>query len=95
MAKQSRILELVSVIESRTLLLEEYFRNHDLPEPSLTVHAQPRLPLPPDLAKSREEVLDASSELQALLQGPLAHLTRLTSPTASISPTADCCSLTR
>ena len=83
MADQSRILKLASVIESRTLQLDNYYKSHSLPSPKLSVDADPGLPLPESLSKSRDEVLDASSELQALLAGPLAHLTRLTSPTVS------------
>lgn len=85
MADQSRILELSSLIELGTLQLDNYFKTHDLPTPSLSVNAAPDVRLPEFLFKQRDEILDATSELQALIEGPLAHLTRLTSPSVSFS----------
>lgn len=73
------------MVESRVSELDDYFKSHDLSSPSLAAEAGPGWPLPAPLAKSRDEALDASTELQALLAGPLAHLTRLTSPTASVT----------
>ena len=83
MADQSRILELASIIGSRTLQLDNHYKAQNLPSPTLSVDAGPELPLPVSLSRSRDEVLDASTELQALVAGPLGHLTRLTSPTVS------------
>ena len=83
MADQSRISKLASIIGSGTLQLDNYYKSHSLPSPTLSVEADPGLPIPESLSRCRDEILDASSELQALLAGPLAHLTRLTSPTVS------------
>lgn len=83
MADKSRISELASIIESRTLDLDNHFKAHNLPSPSFSVDAPPNLPLPDSLLQSQNEILEASAELQALVAGPLAHLTRLTSPTVS------------
>lgn len=83
MTDKSRIAELASIIESRTLKLDSHFKDHNLPSPSFSVDAPPDLLLPGPLLKSQNEILEASAELQALVAGPLAHLTRLTSPTAS------------
>lgn len=83
MGDRSRIAELAHVIESRTLELDNHFRAHNLPSPSFSIDQSPDLSLPGSLLKSQNEILEASAELQALVAGPLAHLTRLTSPTAS------------
>lgn len=83
MAERSRITELACIIESRTAELDSYFKAHNLPCPSFSVDTPPSVALPISLLRSQNEILEASAELQALVAGPLAHLTRLTSPTVS------------
>jgi hypothetical protein len=82
MAGQSRIVELASIIQTRTQLIDDFLKAHDLPTPSFSVDASPDLPLPESLIKSRDEILEASEEIKALMEGPMGHLTRLISPTA-------------
>jgi hypothetical protein len=80
---QSRFAELAFVIHSRTEEIDIYLKTHGLPSPSFEIDSAPDLPLPASLAKAREEILEACTELRALASGPLGHLTRLTSPTGS------------
>ncbi|CAG8961583.1 hypothetical protein HYFRA_00006117 [Hymenoscyphus fraxineus] len=81
---RSRIVQLAAVIDRRTNEIDQYFSANSLPSPSFSVDAAPTLPLPQSLLKSRDEILEACTELQALAEGPVVHLTRLTSPTINI-----------
>ncbi|KAF2757675.1 putative O-methyltransferase [Pseudovirgaria hyperparasitica] len=81
---QSRLLELSAIIADGTRKIDSYLREKGLPSPSLSVDAPPQASLPLELFKAQSEVLQASSELQVLINGPLTHLTRLASPTNNV-----------
>lgn len=83
MASHSRIVELASAILSNTKAVDEYISINGLPTPSFAIEAPPILPLPEDISKSRDKILEASEELRALVAGPLPHLIHLTGPTVS------------
>jgi hypothetical protein len=69
----TRIAQLSSTIASNTTLIDEYFTSHSLASPSLDASAPAQLPIPPDapqIAKARQEVIDATAELNAIMKGP-------------------------
>ncbi|KAF2176818.1 S-adenosyl-L-methionine-dependent methyltransferase [Zopfia rhizophila CBS 207.26] len=82
----SRIVELSSIIQRSSGDIDNYLRAQGLPSPSFAVDSPPDLPLPPHLQKARNDILEATSELQSLCEGPLMHLTRLLSPTVNVLP---------
>jgi hypothetical protein len=87
--QMSRFVELGNIIKERTAQINQYLDSQGLPAPSLAVNAAPDLALPPALLKSRNDILEACTELQALTEGPFMHLTRITSPTAG-QPKTSC-----
>lgn len=73
----SRIAELASIIASKTAKVDEYLQSHDRPSPSFDVDCPPDLGIPPDateIEEARMEAIEASIELQELLQGPASLL---------------------
>jgi hypothetical protein len=81
--QESRFAELGNIIQNRTKEIQQFLSSQGLPSPSLAADAGADLPLPHALQGSRDEILQACTELQALAEGPRMHLTRLTSPTVS------------
>ena len=81
--ERNRMLELAETISSHTGEIDDYLQSQGLPAPSFAIDAPPFMALTPQLMRSRDEILQACTELQALTEGPIAHLTRLTSPTVS------------
>ena len=82
--ENTNIAELAAQIKSKTLELDNYYKTNDLPAPSMSAGALAVVPLPLPLVKVREEILAANAELQALIAGPLGHITRVLSPTVSM-----------
>jgi hypothetical protein len=81
MAEQaSRIAALASLIHNNTHEIDKYLKANGRPSPSLDVNANPDFFLPGPLAGAQMQVLEACTELQALLEGPRAHFTHITSP---------------
>ncbi|KAI1264672.1 S-adenosyl-L-methionine-dependent methyltransferase [Xylariaceae sp. FL1019] len=73
MGGDSRITELSTLIAQKTALINEFFVQNNLPTPSLSTDATPRLPIPDeahDIHNARTAVIEACSELKALLLGP-------------------------
>lgn len=73
----SRITELASIIASRTAKVDEYLRSHNRPSPSFDIDNPPDLGIPidaVDIDEARVEAIEASIELQELLQGPASLL---------------------
>ncbi|KAJ8131865.1 hypothetical protein O1611_g1765 [Lasiodiplodia mahajangana] len=73
MAAQNRIIELSSLIAQKTALIDDYFTRNGLPTPSLDANAPHLLSIPDgavDIQAARNAVIDACSELKALLTGP-------------------------
>lgn len=79
----SRIALLASIIQDCTQKIDNHLKENGLPSPSFDVNANADLLLPPDLIGVQQSALEACTELQALLEGPRAHLTHITSPRVS------------
>ncbi|KAI1407126.1 S-adenosyl-L-methionine-dependent methyltransferase [Hypoxylon sp. FL1857] len=83
-AQRSRFMELGDILRERVAEIDQYLSSQGQPAPSFSKDAPPDHPLPPSLLRSRDEILEACSELQALAEGPFMHLTRLTSPAMNV-----------
>lgn len=70
----TRIKELSSVIASSTSSFDNYLSAQALPTPSFDPGTPPFLPLPPNVAEARQQILEATDELHALIAGPLGTL---------------------
>ncbi|CAI6332294.1 unnamed protein product [Periconia digitata] len=81
---QSQILSLALSIAQQTQKVNDYLQSKNLPFPSVAPSAHSHLPLPPELMSSQFAVVEACTELAALMEGPLNHLTTITSPRANI-----------
>jgi phenylalanine-4-hydroxylase len=72
---QSRIVYLASIIASNTRKVDNYLSTHGLPSP-FDVAAPLRTDLPNDIAQANNAVVEATSQLQALMLGPLGNVRR-------------------
>ena len=70
----SRISELASMIAANTAIYDRYISSQGLPSPSFDINFPLRLPLSDEASLARDVVLEASTELQALVHGPLGYL---------------------
>ena len=75
----SYISYLAETISTNTAKVDSYLQLHSLPQPSFAVDGPTRL-LPsdadaPDIEEARTKAIEASIELQQLLQGPRSLLT--------------------
>ena len=70
----SRISELASIIAANTAIYDKYISSQGLPSPSFDINTPFRLNLSDEASLARDTVLEASTELQALLHGPLGYL---------------------
>lgn len=73
MASGTRITELAALIAKKTAMIDEFLVGNDSPTPSLDADAPESLPIPAaaaDIKAARLEVIEACSELAALLVGP-------------------------
>ncbi|KAL6704153.1 hypothetical protein ACN47E_008713 [Coniothyrium glycines] len=66
----SRIAELAAAVASHTKQIDEYLAEKGLPQPSFAADGPADLQLPPPLEQARAVVLQATQELNDLLQGP-------------------------
>ena len=67
----SRMVVLAQKISSETDKIEAYMRHHNLPMPSFDIGSPLDFPnLPPEILKSRHEVIFATRELGLLAHGP-------------------------
>jgi hypothetical protein len=66
----SRIAKLAAVVASHTKQIDDYLAEKALPEPSFDANGPVDLQLPPQLEQARAIVLQATQELNDLLQGP-------------------------
>lgn len=69
-SSQSRIAELATTVAHHTQRVDSYLAERGLPCPSFEADGPVDLALPPEIEKSRTVVLQASQELNDLLQGP-------------------------
>ncbi|KAI1440411.1 S-adenosyl-L-methionine-dependent methyltransferase [Annulohypoxylon stygium] len=87
MSSPNRIVELSSIIAKETAKLDSFFTENGLPTPSLEPDALWSLPIPEsatDLEESRVAVMEACTELNALLTGPKVLLRRDWSANSSL-----------
>ncbi|CAG8978096.1 hypothetical protein HYALB_00000768 [Hymenoscyphus albidus] len=85
MTSTSRILELSTIISTNTQKIDTYLLVNDLPQPSFQEYGPLKvLPdgSPPELEQARIDAVEASIELQQLLQGPDSLLTPTINSTA-------------
>jgi hypothetical protein len=66
----SRIAELAAVVASHTKQIDDHLTANGLPQPSFDTDGPAELQLPPQLEQARAVVLQATQELNDLLQGP-------------------------
>lgn len=69
-SSQSRIAELAAAVAQHTQKIDNYLSANHLPYPSFDVQGPVDLRLPPEIEQSRTAALQASQELNDLLQGP-------------------------
>ncbi|KAF2491084.1 putative O-methyltransferase [Lophium mytilinum] len=69
-SSQSRIAELAAAVAHHTQRIDRYLAENRLPYPSFDADGPANLGLPPDLEQSRTAALQATQELNDLLQGP-------------------------
>ncbi|KJK96088.1 hypothetical protein H633G_00028 [Metarhizium anisopliae BRIP 53284] len=69
-SSQSLLAELANAVAVHTQRIDGYLRDKALPLPSFAADSPVDLGLPPELEQSRLAVLEASQELNDLLQGP-------------------------
>ncbi|KHO11641.1 hypothetical protein MAA_10585 [Metarhizium robertsii ARSEF 23] len=67
---QSLLAELANAVAVHTQRIDSYLREKALPHPSFAADSPVDPGLPPELEQSRLAVLEASQELNDLLQGP-------------------------
>lgn len=73
----TRIAELATSVSTNTAKVDEYLKSHSRPSPSFDVDHPADLGIPPeaiDIDNARKAALEASIELQDLLQGPTSLL---------------------
>jgi hypothetical protein len=80
----SRITELAAKIKAETDRLQSLLENSGLPSPTFSVGAAKELPREPAIQLAQTSILDACTELRDLVEGPLGHMVRITSPRVSI-----------
>lgn len=66
----SRIVELATTVAQHTQQIDSYLAEKGLPYPSFEANGPADLSLPPHIEQSRTVALQASQELNDLLQGP-------------------------
>ncbi len=71
----TRISELASLIAINTTNLDAHLTSEGLPTPSFDADAPARLLFDDKIASSRQAILEATDELQALVLGPIGILT--------------------
>lgn len=74
MPKANRVVELASTILSNASKFEAYRTSQGWKPLSLDTDVPVNIGIPEDVAESRDTVLDAVSELQMLMLGPLGIL---------------------
>lgn len=90
----TRIAVLAAIISTNTTKIDDYLKSHGLPPPSFHVDHPADLCIPPDaidIDKARKVTLEASIELQDLLQGPTSLLQPAvcySTAKCSVSPTS-------
>ena len=76
MSQRSRISELSAIIHTNTSKIDEYLSANGLPPLSFDAHGPSKLPDP--IAPLQVTILEATDELNALVQGPVPFIINLT-----------------
>lgn len=76
----SRIAELSEIVSSSTRTIDQYLTANSLPKPSFSEDGPVELGLSTEVEAARYAAINASAELQALLQGPKDHLRPIVLP---------------
>lgn len=63
-------MELTAIISTNTEKMDRFFVSQNKPTPSFDVDSPDCLDIPDELQASRELVIDATTELKEVLQGP-------------------------
>jgi hypothetical protein len=74
MTSNCRLLELTALIHENTRQVDTYIRDNNLPPPSFDHSYPPVLDLPSKVDVARSAALEAISELQAHLLGPIGSI---------------------
>jgi hypothetical protein len=72
--KQSEIVRWSNIIAENTKIYDDYFVQNNLPSPSHGLETPANVPLPLEIQKARDTVMEATTELQALILGPVLHV---------------------
>ena len=70
----SRISTLASIIAANTAIYDKYIFSQGLPSPSFDTNTPFKLDLSDEASLARDIVLEASTELQDLVHGPLGYI---------------------
>ena len=73
----SRITELSHNIASGVAEINAFLTSHDLPSPSFDPNTPPRLLMDRAVIGLRQQILEATEELHALMLGPVGILTNV------------------
>ena len=77
----TRITELANLIASKTAIVNEYFEFHGIPSPTFDINGTTKILIPvqlKEIVKAHNDVLEATRELHALMQGPRAMIMETT-----------------
>lgn len=89
----NKTAQLAATIASNTTKFDGWLTSHGLPSPSFDIETPPKLELPEDISQSRQAIVEATTELQALMLGSVGHLQNETRdvsrPTTNILSCAD------
>ena len=70
----NKIAQLAAIIAANTTKFDGWLTSHGLPSPSFDIETPLKLELPQEISQARQAVVEASTELQALMLGPVEHL---------------------
>jgi hypothetical protein len=70
----SRIVELAAIIQAKTLEYDTFLAGNNISTPSFNPSCPPILDLPKDVSATKDELLAAMDELQALILGPVGGI---------------------
>ena len=86
----SRISELASIIATNTAIYDNYMCSQGFPSPSFSINTPFKLDLSYEASLARDAVLEASTELQALIHGPLGYLQNQTLDVSQVDQVHRC-----
>lgn len=72
--QSSRSVQLASIIASKTTQCDQWFASKGIPQPSFDEDLTFASTIPDDITEAREKVIEATTELQALMLGPAGYV---------------------